>query len=102
MISWTTRLYVGEKMKKKKEKVIAAINNREATLGVYCIAISSHPNNLFDILDANELLFPHYKRSKIQIVGLAKGKEEALLLVQDMLMEVYNNTGDFDVRAYFT
>lgn len=102
MISWTSRLYVGEKMKKKKEKVIASINNREATFGVYCVAFASHPSNLFDIMDANELLFPHYKRSKIQIVGLARGKEEAILLVQDMLMEVYHNTGDFDVRTYFT
>lgn len=102
MISWTSRLYVGEKMKKKKEKVITSINNREATFGVYCVAFASHPNNLFDIMDANELLFPHYKRSKVQIVGLARGKEEAILLVQDMLLEVYHNTGDFDVRTYFT
>ncbi|HWT75583.1 MAG TPA: hypothetical protein VN258_12830 [Mobilitalea sp.] len=102
MISWTSRLYVGEKMKKKKEKVIASINNREATFEVYCIAFASHPDNLFDIMDANELLFPFYKKSQIQIVGLAKGKDEAIHLVKDMLMEIYNQTGNFDVRAYFT
>ncbi len=102
MILWTTRLYVGDKMKKKKEKVIASINNSEATFGVYCISFASQPSNLFDIMEANQLLFPHYKKSEIHIVGLAKGKEEAVSLVQNMLMEVYNKTGDFDVRAYFT
>lgn len=102
MISWTSRLFIGEKMKRKKDKIIAAINNSEATFGVYCITFASHPRNLFDIMDANELLFPHYKRSEIKIVGLAKGKEEAIGLVQDMIMEVYNNTGNFDVRSYFT
>lgn len=102
MISWTSRLYVGEKMKKKKEKAVASINNREATFGVYCIAFASHPSNLFDIMDANELLFPHYKKSEMKIVGLAKGKEEALNLVHEMIMEVYNETGNFDVRTYFT
>lgn len=102
MISWTSRLYVGEKLKKKKDKAITSINNQEVTFGVYCIAFASHPGNLFDIIDANELLFPHYKKSQVQIVGLAKGKEEAILLVKDMLMEIYSKTGNFDVRAYFT
>jgi hypothetical protein len=102
MISWTSRLYIGEKMKKKKKKVMASINNSEATYGVYCIAFASHPSNLFDIMDANELLFPHYRRSEVQIVGLANGKEEAIEMVQDMLMEVYHKTGEFDVRTYFT
>jgi len=102
MISWTSSLHVGEKMKKKKENAIASINNNEATFGVYCIAFASHPSNLFDIMEANELLFPHYKRADIHIVGLARGKEEAYHLVKDMIMEVYNNTGNFNVRAYFT
>lgn len=102
MIQWTTRVYVGNKMKKKKEKAITSINNQEATFGVYCIAFASHSSNLFDILNANELLFPHYRRSEVCIVGLAKGREEALELVRDMLLEVYNETGDFKVRTYFT
>ena len=102
MILWTSRLYIGDKMKKKKEKVIASINNREATFGVYCIAFASNPSNLFDIYEANELLFPHYQKSEVRIVGLAKGKQEATLLVQKMLTEIYNKTGNFDVRSYFT
>lgn len=102
MILWTSRLYIGDKIKKKKDKVIASINKREATYDVYCIAFASHPSNLFDIMDANELLFPHYKKSEVRIVGLAKGKEEAINLVQSMLMEVYHKTGEFNVRTYFT
>lgn len=102
MIVWKSRLYIGDKLRKKKEKIIASINNKEVTFGIYCITFASHPDNLFDIVDANELLFPHYKRSEIHIVGLAKGKEEAIDLVQNMLMEVYNKTGNFDVKAYFT
>lgn len=102
MIQWASRLYVGDKLKKKRDKAIASINNRRATYNVYCIALASHPGNLFDIMDANELLFPHYQKSDIKIVGLANGKEEAINLVHDMIMEMYNNTGDFKVREYFT
>ncbi len=102
MVQWATRLYIGDKLKKKKDQVIASINNREATFHVYCIAFASQPCNLFDIMDANELLFPHYKKAEVRIVGLARDKEEALILVQEMLLEVYRETGEFDVRAYFT
>jgi len=102
MVQWTTKLYIGDNMKKKRDKAIASINKGEATFGVYCIAFASQPSNLFDIIEANELLFPHYKKSDICILGLARGKEEAVNLVSDMLMEVYNETGDFDVRTYFT
>ncbi|MDD3174245.1 MAG: hypothetical protein PHF63_11435 [Herbinix sp.] len=102
MILWSSRLYVGDKMKKKRDKVVASINYREATFGVYCIAFASNQSNLFDIMEANQLLFPHYLNTDVQIVGLAQGKQEALKLVQDMLMEVYQITGEFDVRAYFT
>ncbi len=102
MILWSSRILVGEKLEKKKEKVMASINNREAAFGVYCVAFASNPQNLFDILEANELLYPHYKKANIHIVGLAKGWEEAIDLVQKMLLEVYHNTGEFDVRNYFT
>ncbi|MDF2486852.1 MAG: hypothetical protein K0R46_3020 [Herbinix sp.] len=102
MILWNSRLIVGDKMNTKKDKVIASINKKEATFGVYCIAFASHPSNLFDIYEANELLFPHYQRSEIKIIGLASGKQEAVDLVHDMLMEVYHKTGEFNVRTYFT
>lgn len=102
MITWATHLYVGEKMKKSKDQVITSMNQRKAVFGVYCITYASNPGNLFDIIEANQLLFPHYARTGVTIVGLAKGKQEALELLEKMLLEVYNQTGEFDVRAYFT
>ncbi|MGF7145757.1 hypothetical protein HNQ56_004200 [Anaerotaenia torta] len=102
MILWNESLYVGNKIKRRKNRVIASMNNREAVFGVYCIAFASNPNNLFDIYEANELLFPCYQRSEIRIAGLAGGKQEAVELAHDMLMEVYRKTGKFDVRIYFT
>lgn len=101
MIQWTSRVYVGEGLRKKKDKVIASINKRRITHDIYCIAFASQPDNLFDIMNANELLWPHYQKMDIRILGLAKGKDEALNLVKDMLMEIYNNTGAFGVREYF-
>lgn len=102
MILWAEKLYIGKKLKKKKDGAIASISSRKLAPGVYCIAFASNPDNLFDIMDVNQLLFPHYNKTDVKIVGLAKGKEEAISLVHDMLLEVYNKTGSFNVRAYFT
>ncbi len=102
MVLWTSKLYCGDKLQKKKDKLVTSINNSEVTFGIYCIAFASHPDNLFDILDANELLYPHYRKKQTCIVGLAKGKTEALEMVQSMVMEVYKKTGSFNVRTYFT
>jgi hypothetical protein len=102
MIQWTSRIYVSNNLKKKKDKTIDSINNRRLTSNIYCIAFASSPENLFDIINANELLSPHYQKSNIKIVGLAKGEEEATNLIEDLLMEVYKQTGAFDVREFFT
>ena len=53
-------------------------------------------------MDANELLFPHYRNLDVCIVGLAEGKAEAIELIREMLMEEYQETGNFNVRTYFT
>jgi len=102
MISWSSHIYLGKSIKRRRDKIIASINNKELVYGVYCITFASHPDNLFDIISAHELLYPHYQNSQIHIVGLAGGKMEAYELVQDMLMEVYKKTGKFGVRTYFT
>ncbi|TAH75116.1 MAG: hypothetical protein EWM47_00115 [Anaerolineaceae bacterium] len=101
MIQWASRIYVSDNLKKKKDKTIDSISNRRITSDIYCIAFASQPDNLFDIIEANELLFPHYQKIDIRIIGLAKGKDEATNLAHDMLMEIYDKTGEFDVRRYF-
>jgi len=102
MIRWSPKLYVGDKLKSKLDKTIKSIDNRKVTYGVFCITFASNGDNLFDILNANELRFPYYQRTDVYILGLTKGREEALEMVQELLMEVYLNTGEFKVREYFT
>lgn len=100
MLIWADNLRVSENIK-DKTKIIKAINKDKTTLSIYCVTFSTNPSNLFDIYNANEFKFPYYKKQKLFIVGLAKGKEEAVLLTKDLLLEVYNSTGDFKVREYF-
>ena len=47
---------------------------------------------------------PHFKnksyRDKVYVVGLAKGRDEALELVRGIVDDTYSHTGGVDVAGY--
>lgn len=101
MIKWYRELYLDDKVKKHKYKCMYSLEAGKLTMGLYCIAIASNSENLFDIINTNELLFQHYKRNVICIVGLAYGKDSAISLVTNIITDMYQQLGDFDTKSYF-
>lgn len=102
MIKWAKNLFLSENITpKKKRKIIKDIEKGNLTFEVYCVTFASNPENLFDIMNANEFLFPYYDKKQLQVLGIALSKHEAFLLVKDMLDEIYTETGSFRVREYF-
>lgn len=101
---WYRNLYLGDNAKKAKYKVFGRIRKWKFTSDTFLITLPSSEENLLDITSANFLLQPYFKKKinldKIYVVGLAKGREEALYLVRDIIDEVYNATGGFDIREY--
>ena len=68
---------------------------------LYCISVATNETNLLDIISCNELLFAYYKKNTVRVLGLAASYKEAIQLVTSILMNVYNDTGGFDVRGYY-
>ena len=101
MIIWHERIYMDETVKKKPMKYKRAVEKGKLRLSLYCITFPSNEENLFDIYQVNEFRFSHYKRNDITVVGLATSKQAAFELVKEIFLEVYEKTGDTDVRAYF-
>lgn len=101
MIKWYHALYVDERLGKKIEKIMDKLENEQLTFQVFCITLASNPQNMLDIIDANELLFKHYKRSEICILGLARTRAGAIALVVKMIEEIYKKTNDVKIREYF-
>lgn len=90
-----------ETIKKRPVKWQKKLEQEKISYELYCIALASNQKNLLDIIKCNELLFQYYKQKEIYIVGLAKSRESAVLLVQDMIGNIYKETGNFDVKGYF-
>ncbi len=101
MIRWADKLYLGDSIKGRKAKVMKAIEAGKLAFSVYCITYAVNPENLLDIINANELSFSYYQKQEMHIVGLAGSKSEALELVRNMIEEMYRETEGFLVREYF-
>lgn len=103
MITFTEKVYFSENIKERKqEKLRKRLSEGRFSYGYFCITYPSNPENLLDIIAAGELKYPHYKRSEIKILGLAKGYEEAQELVRVLIEKIYRETGGFDIGHYYT
>lgn len=101
MIEWFQPLYVDEETKKKKRKIKRRLKQNKPVIGCYCIAFAQNEKDLFDMIEMNSLFFHYYKEKNLKILGLAQGKKNALQLVQQLIEEIYQQTGAFCVREYY-
>ena len=101
MVKWCKKLYMDEEIKKEPIKWKKRIEEDKIPYGLFCIAFASNEKNLFDIIDCKELWFRHYRRNEIFIVGLARDRENSILLVKNIIEDIYEKTGGFLVREYF-
>lgn len=101
MIKWCEKLYMDEEVAKKPEKWKKKVEKSKITIDLYCVCVASNPDNLFDIMNCNEMLFRYYRQRNITIMGLAKSQYEAELLVQQIVEDMLKSIGTLNVKEYF-
>lgn len=99
-MKWYSKLYVSESIGKKANRIKWRINHNAGTVSVYVIAFASNRENLLDIIPSWNLMQKYYPKRDMKIIGIAKGYDEALMLVRDIIDETYRNTGSTDVWSY--
>lgn len=100
MLNWYKNLYIGDNAKKKSKKLIRKINQGAGVIDVYIITLAVNPENSLEIISANLLMQPALRRNCPVIVGLAKGYDEALEIVEQIVNEVYQETKRAEIRAW--
>lgn len=101
MIKWCEKLYMDEEIGKKPEKWKKRVEKGKPAMDVYCVCMASNPDNLFDIISCNELLFRYYKRRELVVAGLAKSQYGAVLLVQEIVEDMLKVSETLNVKEYF-
>lgn len=98
---WYKEFYAGESIERKKEKVKWKVLHNAGQLDVYVIALSGNPRNMLDIISAKELMQKAYPKQGMFVVGVDKGYDNAIDLAGKIIMDVFQETGNLNVRDYF-
>ncbi|WP_353655069.1 hypothetical protein [Clostridium sp. WB02_MRS01] len=99
-ISWFDRLYVGEKAKKKRYRIIQGIRRSKSGPGIYVITPAVNGNNILDIYPAMTLSWPIYREEEFLILGIASDYWEALEVAGTIISDMYRKTGGFDLPDF--
>lgn len=99
-ISWFDHLYVGEKAKKKRYRIIQGIRRLKPQPGVYVITPASNGNNILDIYPWTALVLPFYREEEFLIMGIASDYWEALEVAGRIVNDMYRKTGGFDLPSF--
>lgn len=99
MLKWYEHCYIGKNVQ-NTERIRKKLESGRAVPGIYLLALSENPHNLLEIFSAVTLLQRAAAGLCPEIIGIAKGKEEALCLVTDIVQKVYEETGDVQVKEY--
>ena len=77
------------------------MEHRRPQYEVYLITLAQNPENQLEIIGANQMLQKTVYRRCPEIIGMAKGKDEATDLAVDIVKNIYGETGAFQVKEYF-
>lgn len=93
-------LYLSDGLERKKEKIIQKLEKGKFQIDVYLVILSPNENNQLEIYQSLLFLQPDFPREDYFVVGIAKGYEAALEIVEEITKEVYNETERADIKAF--
>lgn len=99
-MNWYSELYIGEGAKPRAKKIIRKLKRNAGQTDIYLITLAANGQDMLDIIHSAYLKQPAVRRNLPMIVGISKGYDEAVGLVQQMLMETYEQTGGFRIPEY--
>ena len=99
-MDWYYDLYLGEKIAKKKNKLIYKIKDLKFTPSTYVIALPRNRRDILETFPAEILKQKYYKKENIFVVGLAKGNEEANHVMFEIIQDCYRETNTVNVRDF--
>lgn len=99
MLEWEENYFTGEGIR-EPENIRRKIEEGRPAAGIYLLTLPGNPRNLMEILPALNLMQSWCRELCPKIIGMARGKEEAVELSRRILMESYRKTGTFQVNEY--
>ena len=91
MLKWMKDYYIGDDIK-NPTRARARITAGKFVPDIYVVTLSDNPSSML-VQRGARAICP-------LIIGMAKGKDGAIRMVQDIIEQVYTETGDFKIKEY--
>ena len=85
---------------RKKEQVIRKLEENKLQMNIHIITLPRTGEDQLEIYPSMVLLQPEFPHDDFFVVGIAKGYEDAVEMVEEIAQEVYNKTKGADIRSY--
>lgn len=98
---WYSDLYISDNLPQDREKLKKRIQWKVYLKSIYYIVVSDVKDGQLEIINRATMTLPFFQTKEYYVIGVAKGYYHARSLVEKMFADVYNETGDCNVREYF-
>ena len=98
---FAVNLYTTEKTKKMLPRIKHKLRTKKLQPGIWLITIASNEKNLLDLFHSIHYMQPMFEKMNPDIVGIAESEDAVKELLVQIAEDLYKETGQFDVRAYF-
>ena len=93
-------LYVSDGLKRKKNKILKKLMDRTLQPSLYILTLARGEQNLLEFYPALLLQQPWYDDAEVFVVGIAEGYDAAVYLVEEIVRQVLEETGETDIRRF--
>ncbi len=93
-------LYLQQNIRRQKRRIIRRLKAGKFEPPIHLIVLSDAPEGSLEIINTVFLQQKNYPKEDLFVVGIAVEQEDALVMVEEIVKEVYNETGGTDVRSY--
>ena len=96
-MQWAKDLALGESVRGEENRIIKKLT-KKGYRDYYLICYSLNPDEMLDLFPVKVVTNPHFPEKELTVLGIAGGREEAILVTTDLLQECFLQTGDWDIR----
>ncbi len=93
MITWRDPLICDSEMQMRLPGIKHRLENGMQAENCYCLILPANPENVLEIVRADEQFFSFYRQRGVTVLGLAGSRREAVALAKEMITRQVQETG---------
>ena len=99
---WYRHLYMDKKCMHHVNRLKYKIEHGEVHKGVYLIHLPDRDGAVLELIPSILLQQSRYPREMLRIIGMGSTRGQALELIRQIVDEVYQSQGNFDIAGYLS